>query len=63
MDLPKAVVHALNEQGQVEMSKLIRFLVMHPWELLVLIKLGIHFHAAQKTLKTTAKYLNEVIQF
>lgn len=63
MDLPNAVVQALNDQGQVDMGKLIRYLVIHPWEIWVLIKLGIHFHAAQKTLKTTAKYLNEVIQF
>lgn len=62
MDLPHAVVHALNAQGQVDLGKLIRYLLAHPWETPALIQLGWHFHAAQKTLKTTAKYLNEIIQ-
>jgi len=62
MDLPQAVVHALNDQGQVDLGKLLRYLWCHPWEIPALIELGWHFHAAQKTLKTTAKYLNEIIQ-
>lgn len=61
MDLPRAVVGALNDQGRVEMGKLLRHLLNHPWELPGLIKLGRHFGAAQKTLKTTAKHLNEII--
>ena len=63
MSLPLAVTQALNGQGQVETSKLLRFLVTHPWEAPNLIKLGLHFHAAQKTLKIIAKQLNEIIVF
>ena len=62
MDLPHAVVHALNDQGQVDLGKLLRYLWRHPWEIPALIQLGWHFRAAQKTLKTTAKYLNEISQ-
>jgi adenosylhomocysteine nucleosidase len=41
----------------------LRFLATHPWEAPSLIKLGLHFHAAQKTLKIIAKQLNEIIVF
>lgn len=63
MDLPKAVEQALNSQGEVELPKLLRFLLTHPWELPALIRLGLHFRAAQKTLKTIAKHLNEITLF
>jgi adenosylhomocysteine nucleosidase len=63
MDLPQSVVHALNDQGRVELSKLLRFLLAHPWEIPALIKLGLHFNAARKTLKKIAKQLNEIIHF
>ncbi len=63
MDLPKAVVHALNDQGRVELRKLLRFLLSHPWEIPALIKLGLHFNAAQTSLKKVAKQLNEIIHF
>ena len=60
MDLPKAVSHALNERGEVILGKLLLFLLLHPAELPGLIKLGLHFHAAKKTLKRVAKQLNLV---
>lgn len=63
MSLPQAVVHALDDQGQVQLGKLLRFLLTHPWELPGLIRLGWHFHAAQRTLKIVAKQLNEIILF
>ncbi|WKJ91778.1 phosphorylase [Methylomonas montana] len=63
MSLPQAVSQALNSQGQVELGKLLRFLLSHPWEVPELIKLGLHFYAARKTLKTVAKYLTEIIHF
>lgn len=63
MDLPQAVVHALNSQGQVELSKLLRFLLTHPGEIPALIKLGLHFNAAQKTLKTVARQLEALTAF
>ncbi|MEQ1544483.1 phosphorylase [Methyloglobulus sp.] len=61
MDLPKAVSHALNEQGDVILGKLLTYLMWHPAELPGLIKLGLHFHAAKKTLRLVAKQLSDVI--
>ncbi len=57
MDLPKAIGHALNLQGDVELGKLLRFLLLHPSELKGLITLGQHFNAAKRTLKLVAKEL------
>ena len=57
-DLPLAVLNSLNADGQVELPRLFRHLFLHPWELNGLIRLGRHFHAAQKTLKTVARLLN-----
>lgn len=54
MSLPKAVVHALNSDGEVEMTKLLIHLLKHPLELPSLVQLGRHFHAAQQTLKQVA---------
>ena len=63
MDLPKAVVQALNAQGQIELAKLLRYLLTHPWQIPALIKLGLYFHAAQKTLKVVAGKLNDFLDF
>lgn len=61
--LPNAVIQALNIQGQVELPKLLRYLFWHPFELKALIQLGLHFHAAQKTLKLVARGLNSQTRF
>jgi adenosylhomocysteine nucleosidase len=58
MDLPKAVSHALNAQGEVVVSKLLLFLLLHPTELPSLLKLASHFNAAKKTLRLIAKQLH-----
>jgi len=58
MRLPNAVQHALNEQGDVVLSKLGWFLIAHPSELWGLIKLGLNFNAAKKTLSQVSKQLN-----
>jgi hypothetical protein len=63
MDLPGAVKFALNEQGVVELKKLLFFLVTHIDELPALIKLGLHFKAARKTLKLVAKHLDLITKF
>ncbi|MCK9396172.1 MAG: phosphorylase [Methylobacter sp.] len=60
MDLPKAVNHALNDEGEIILSKLLLFIVLHPSELPELIKLGLHFNAAKNTLKLIAKQLNHL---
>lgn len=58
MNLPNAVQHALNSQGDVILSKLGWFLIAHPSELWGLIKLGLNFNAAKKTLSQVAKQLD-----
>lgn len=63
MSLPKAVSHALNEQGDVELPKLLWFLLTHPTELPGLIKLGLHFNAAKNKLKAVAKHLDIIVGF
>jgi adenosylhomocysteine nucleosidase len=63
MDLPKAVSHALNDQGEVNISKLLLYLLLHPAELPGLIKLGLHFHAAKNTLKRVAKDIDAITRF
>lgn len=60
MDLPKAINHALNNSGDIVLSKLLLYIARHPSELPGLIKLGLHFNAAKNTLKLIAKQLNHV---
>jgi hopanoid-associated phosphorylase len=60
MDLPLAINHSLNDQGDVVLGRLLRFLVTHPAELPGLITLGLHFNAARKTLKSIAGHLDTV---
>lgn len=63
MDLPKAVSVAMNDNGKVLISPLLKYLLLHPSELSGLIKLGLHFHAAKKTLKHVATQLDTIINF
>lgn len=60
MNLPLAISNSLNEQGEVSLSKLLLYLANHPAELPGLIRLGLHFKAATKTLKLIAKHLDTV---
>ena len=60
MDLPQAVAQSLNSNGQVEINKLLLFLLWHPWEVPALIRLGLHFQAARKTLKAVAEHLDRI---
>ena len=63
MDLPGAVNFALNDQGNVELKKLLFFLATHIYELPALIRLGLHFKAAGNTLKLVAKHLDLITNF
>lgn len=63
MNLPNAIAHSLNDNGQVVLTRLLTYLISHPWEIPGLIKLGLHFNAAQKTLKIVAKQLNAFVNF
>ena len=61
MDLPEAVRVALNDQGDVDMGKLIRFFLTHPSEIKGLCALGQQFNAAKNTLKSVGNALSTVL--
>ena len=63
MSLPKAVSYALNQQGDIELPKLLWYLLIHPTELPGLIKLGLHFNTAKNKLKSVAKHLDIIAGF
>jgi len=63
MSLPLAITHSLNQQGDVVLSKLLGYLALHPRELPGLIRLGLHFRSATKTLKLIAKHLDAITLF
>ena len=63
MNLPLAINHSLNDQGEIVLKKLLAFLFLHPAELPGLIKLGLNFNAAKKTLKLVAKQLDRLTNF
>jgi adenosylhomocysteine nucleosidase len=60
MDLPKAINHSLNNEGDIMLGKLLLFIALHPAELPGLIKLGLHFNNAKNTLKLVAKQLDHL---
>ncbi|MGZ5010288.1 MAG: phosphorylase family protein [Methylobacter sp.] len=60
MDLPKAINHSLNDEGDIVLAKLLAFIALHPTELPGLIKLGLHFNAAKSTLRSVAKQLDQL---
>ncbi|TAK61395.1 phosphorylase [Methylobacter sp.] len=60
MDLPKAINHSLNNEGDIILGKLLLFIALHPAELPGLIKLGLHFNNAKNTLKLVAKQLGHL---
>jgi len=60
MDLPKAIAYAANGQGDIVLSKLLLFLLLHPLELPQLIRLGLNFRAATKTLTQVASHLHKL---
>ncbi len=62
LNLPEAINYAMTDSGIVSTSKLMRYLCSHPGELPRLIKLGLHFNAANKTLKYLAHRLPQITQ-
>ncbi len=56
MNLPKAVSCALDGEGVVSLTKLLTYLINHPGELPELIKLGLRFKKAQKSLTQVAEH-------
>jgi nucleoside phosphorylase len=63
MNLPNAISYALNGQGDVVLTRLLWFLLIHPYELPGLIKLGLHFNVAKNKLKCIAKQLDIITGF
>ncbi len=61
MDLPLSVSNALNENGEVDITKIIASLVFNPKEIPHLIQLAQYFQIAKKTLSKVAKQLPEVL--
>ncbi|MEE9395814.1 MAG: phosphorylase [Methylococcales bacterium] len=55
MPLPQSVIQAINPQGGIALSVVLKNLAGKPSEITTLIQLGLHFHAAQKTLKRVRK--------
>jgi nucleoside phosphorylase len=62
MDLPEAVVTAVDASGQVDLLKLVFHLLKHPYQLPALIRLGLHFKAAKDTLTRAGKMLDKLIE-
>ncbi|MCF7970216.1 MAG: phosphorylase [Methylococcaceae bacterium] len=60
LDLPHAINHAMTASGLVSVPKLMLYLCSHPSELPRLIKLGLNFNAASKTLKHIAHQLPHI---
>ena len=63
MDLPNALENALNEKGEVAISRILKSLVLNPKEIPHLIQVGQYFQIAKKTLSTVSKQLPDVISF
>ncbi len=63
MSLPKSISYAQNNQGEIILTKLLGYLLTHPTELPGLIKLGLHFKAANNKLKLVAKQLDTIVSF
>lgn len=63
MDLPNALENALNEKGEVAISRILKSLVLNPKEIPHLIQIGQYFQMARKTLSNVAKQLHRVVAF
>lgn len=63
MDLPRAISYASNPDGDINLGRLLLFIILHPTELPSLIRLGFYFNAAKATLKQIAKQLDALADF
>lgn len=59
ISLPGAVSCSLDDSGRVRHWRLLRQLLLHPWEIGLLIRLGFQFHAAKKTLTRASTVLKQ----
>jgi len=63
MDLPPAIEYALDEEGDIRLPKLISHILLNPLEIPGLVKLGLHFAAARKTLSQISQHLDKITGF
>ncbi len=63
MSLPKAIEFSADMEGKIELRKLLFYITKHPFEIPKLIKLGLHFYAAQRTLRKAAQHLDYIVDF
>jgi adenosylhomocysteine nucleosidase len=63
MDLPVAISRALNDVGEIEISKILFSLARNPKEIPHLIQIGQYFHIAKQKLSTVAEQLPQIIAF
>jgi adenosylhomocysteine nucleosidase len=63
MNLPYSVTVALDERGTVNLTKLLRYALVHPAEFVALARLGKAFYAAASTLRRTAHLLRNDLLF
>lgn len=62
-DIPENVLKALDPQGNVSMWKLLASSYLVPADWMKIVRLGIQFNAAQRTLKKTRKLVLDASQF
>ncbi len=63
MNLPKAVSHSLDNNGEVQLPILFKYLITHLHEIPELIKLGLSFNSAKKSLCHVAEQLAIIAKF
>lgn len=63
LNLPSAFSDSLNKEGEIVLTRLLRYLVAHPQQLPALIKLKLHFNAAKNKLKAVAEHLDVIAGF
>jgi len=63
LNLPPAINHALNTEGEIVLPRLLTHVLIYPQQLPSLIKLGLNFSAAKNKLKAVAKHLDTIVGF
>ncbi|MGR8934669.1 MAG: phosphorylase family protein [Gammaproteobacteria bacterium] len=63
MELPAAISHAMQENGQIALGDLLFFMLKQPHQIFGLIKLGRHFQQAKKALSMLGNTLDAVTGF
>jgi len=58
MTVPASVLAATDKSGETHLPVLLRHVLPRPMEIAALIKLGLHFSAAMRTLRTVRFYMN-----